>query len=227
MQPTRSNARYARNSKTLRSGGAPRAWPLVVRRAMRQPRSGQARAGCSRLMLLIDCGRRRHWSHRPRTEDRRRENTASFADIGSQRWFWISHEVLREWTPGPQTISKAESGIDLSTCCGVVAPLSQYARFYTGVVVRGRAMLEGELVRVEAAAKSAGSYVVESPKDFPTASVGGCAVVQLVCDPRHQPDHLLEVQQPKKDHEPISRLRWWRAFLMGCGRLRNWSNGQF
>jgi hypothetical protein len=73
-----------------------------------------------------------------------------------------------------------------------------YARHYAGVTRGGRKIIEGVLVAaVDATAfvahkgeGRAGTYI-ESEAELPMIDDGGCSVVNVTCDPRHQQRNVI------------------------------------
>jgi hypothetical protein len=91
------------------------------------------------------------------------------------------------WTPDAATISKLESNIktgDIPKLGNGHRPIvTEYARYYAPYMAGDHRMIRGELVRpMDSKMKPVGVYVVDSEKDFPVISDGGCSIVNLVYD---------------------------------------------
>jgi hypothetical protein len=91
------------------------------------------------------------------------------------------------WTPDTETISKLESNIkpgDIPKLGSGHRPIvTEYARYYAPYMAGDHRMIRGELViPIGSKMKLPGVYVVDSEKDFPHISDGGCAIVHVVYD---------------------------------------------
>ena|SRR5271168_2896432 len=91
------------------------------------------------------------------------------------------------WTPDAATISKLESNIkpgDIPKFSDGHLPIvTEYDRYYAPYMAADHRMIRGELViPIGSKMKPAGVYVVDSEKDFPHISDGGCAIVHVVYD---------------------------------------------
>ena len=83
----------------------------------------------------------------------------------------------QQYVPDTQTLSHLESKITLPD--DAIAPLSDYTRYYFGIIVGGRRGISGDLVLGHA---KKGIHIIRSDDEFPGITDGGCIIVHLMYD---------------------------------------------
>ena len=90
--------------------------------------------------------------------------------------------AFADWAPDVQLIAKLENAIRIPNVYGRPPQLAEYARYYTGTVVKGRRAVKGVFLLRGAASAKPGIYI-RSAKQMPLGiNDGGCTEVQLLYD---------------------------------------------
>jgi len=93
-----------------------------------------------------------------------------------------SADAVADWMPDVELIAKLERAIRIPNVYGRPPQLADYARYYTGTVLKGRKMIEGMLLLPDAASAKRGVYI-RSAEQMPLGiSDGGCTEVRLLYD---------------------------------------------